>query len=93
MDLLDEIEGAITEDGHQPPPIHRNIDNAYRIPRLPYQQHPQHFQPPPPPFASQQTYHQQPEHLNYDQPPGMHLGSSSSYSQGENIRSLISTAR
>ena len=84
MDLLDEIEGAITDDGVQAAGFDRNIDNDYHERTLPEHQRAVSFHPTPP-YAFAQPYHQQPEHFTFDQPPGLHLGSSSSYSQGKPI--------
>lgn len=84
MDLLDEIEGAITEDGVQSASFNRNINDDYHERALHQHQRSQPFHPAPS-YAFTQPYHRQPEHFTYDQPPGLHLASSSSYSQGKPI--------
>ncbi|GHJ84263.1 hypothetical protein NliqN6_0665 [Naganishia liquefaciens] len=81
MDLLDEIENAITDDRNEPAAFNCNPIDRYGNSILPQQHHcPVSIQPAPP-YALEQPYHRQPESISYDQPIGFHLGSSSSYSQ------------
>lgn len=82
MDILDEIEGAITDDVE--PADGYNQDIIYQTAP---QQHPQHAhgQPflPSRTFVGVQPGHHQQDFLPYDRAPGLHVGSSSSFSQGE----------
>lgn len=87
MDILDEIEGAITDDAGQTENFnqHATHHNAY-----PPFQHTQPFHPGRT-FVGIRPNHQQQDFLGHEQTPvvGHHFGSSSSYSQGELPRSPI----
>lgn len=81
MDILDEIEGAITDDAGQTENFNQHITHPSAHASS------QHSQPflPGRPFAGVRSNHHQQDFLAYDQVPavGHHFGSSSSYSQGE----------